>query len=933
MKTAYFKDSIRKLKSSIFQYISIILIIILGVAFFVGMNVISPNMNHTAEDYLKNSKIYDICLVSTIGFEDEDIQKIKSLDYVKTAEAIYTQDVILKSDEITLATRLNSIPEEDMNKINLTEGRMPEKKSECVIDTRLHTMYGYNIGDEIEIKTGTDKKIKDLVNVSKFTIVGIGRNPTYLSQYYGSTSLETGELKGLLMVKKEIFELDYYTAIYVKTFAGEKYNYFADEDVYKSEMEQIGGKLLDELVPNAKKRCNELYSDSKEEIKDAEKELNENEKKLADFEKKLEDSEKQLKEQEDIWNEVKKQYKVNMILNPGTVMAVNMDIIDAAFESLDEAREELDSKKEEYESEKEDYEKDIEDSKQKLDDAKYLVDNFSVDLYQNNLAKNDTFIALKNDLVKIGMMGKVFPLMFFIVAALVTVTTVSRTIEEERGNIGILKALGYGNFTIAKKFIIYSFLTTVIGTVLGVIVGNSVILKILYDSYSSLYAIPDLINEINWPYVILVVALSSVSIIGVTIFIVVKALKEKASELMRPKSAKDGKNIYLEKVGFLWKHFNFFYKSSFRNIFRYKRRLIMALIGIAGCTALIYTGFSLKASIDSTASRQFSKIKTYDMEVNLKNELPKSKLEDAKEYIKNLEDVKDIAEVRQQATTMWAGDKFKDLYYVVIDKGEINKFVNLKDRISGENVKLNTKGIIITEKISKELGIKVGDKVKIGDDVKANEVKVTGITENYLYNFIYITPELYEEVYEQEVKYNQFFLNTDGLEADEMDDLVEDIKDNDKISGVMLTANADKEYKTSLNGLMTIVFLFIGCASILSFIVLVNLNIINISERKRELATLKVLGFFEKEVSSYVFRENVILTIMGILVGMILGNFVLGIIIKSAEVDTIMLPNELSYESLGYAAILTIVFTLVTNFVMNSRIKKIDMIDSLKSVE
>lgn len=931
MKTAYLKDCVRKLKSSIFQYISIILIIILGVAFFVGMNVVSPNMEFTAEKYLKDNKIYDIQLISTIGWEDKDVEIAKQTENVELAEGAYMQDVLVESETKTLAVRLNSIPEVELNKMNLTQGREPELETECVIDTRMNTMYGYNIGDTIEIKSGTEDSIDDMVSVKTFEVVGIARNPVYLSQYYGITQLETGELNSYLMVKKSVFKSDVYTSIYLKTNIDDNLSYFGDE--YKNKVEEIGPKVLQNLIPNTQDRCNKLYDECSNEIVDAEQKLAESEQKFKDAEKQIQDAENQVKELENIWKGVKEQYQISNILNPGSITSITFDYINQMLSTIETNKTEVTKKRAEFEEKKPDYQQEIEDNKKKLEDAKYELENFIVDIYQNNITQNESFVSLKNDLVKIGMMGKVFPLMFFIVAALVTITTVSRTIEEERGNIGILKALGYSNFTIALKFIIYSILTTLIGTILGIVVGNTLILQILYVSYSSLYALPDLVTKINWLNTLLVIGISAISIIAVTLFITMKALREKASELMRPKSIKEGKNIFLEKMGFLWKHLNFFYKSSFRNIFRYKRRLTMAIIGIAGCTALIYTGFALKTSIDSIAIRQFSEIKTYDMEINLKQELPKEKIEEVHKSLKENDDLTKVTPVRQQSTTLWFNDKTKDLYYVVIDKKELKNYINLKERTTGKEINLTNKGIVVTEKLAKTFGIKIGDKVKIGNDVKANEVKVIGIAENYLYNYIYLTPELYEEAYEEKIKYNQFFANTDDLDEDEIQDVVDELKENDKISGIMLTSTVNNEYQKSLNSLMSIVILCIGCASLLAFIVLVNLNIINIAERKRELATLKLLGFFDKEVSSYVFRENVILTILGIGFGMLLGNFVLGIIIQSAEVETIMLPNELSFEALSFAAILTLLFTLITNFVMNPKIKKIDMIDSLKSVE
>ncbi len=933
MKTAYFKDCVRKLKSNIFQYISIILILALGVAFFVGMNVIAPNMNYTALNYLKTNDIYDLELISTIGFEKRDVQIVKVFPDVLSAEGSYIKDVLIQSGETIISTRINSIFEENMNKLDLTDGRFPENMSECVIDTRMHTMYGYNIGDTIKVKSGTDEKIDDVLNVTEFQVVGIGRNPIYLSQYYGTTELGTGELKALLMVKKDVFKSNIYTSIYLKTNIGENYNYFDDEEEYKIKTEEIGTAVLDKLTPNLQERCNSLYIDLNKEIINAENKLIESRNNFANTKNQIESAEKNIKEQEEIWNEVKLQYQVNNILNPNNIQSISIDTINNMINNIQKSKSEIEKQRNDFESKKETYQNEIIANEEKLDTAKYNLENFSVDLYQNVLTKNESFVSLKNDLVKIGMMGKVFPLMFFIVASLVTITTVSRTIEEERENIGILKAIGYGNFTIAMKFVIYAILTTCIGTTIGIVLGNTLVLQILYSSYGSLYALPDLVKKTNITYLILVIVISAVCIIGVTIFIVVRSLREKASELMRPKSIKEGKQIYLEKVNFLWKHFNFFYKSSFRNIFRYKRRLIMAIVGIAGCTALIYTGFALKSSIDSIAIRQFSEIKTYDMEINLKNELPKSKVQNTLKYIQELDDINEVTPVRQQSTTIYFNDKSKDLYYVVIDKNEIKKYIDIRERINKEKINLTNKGIIITEKIAKSLGIKVGDKVYIGDDTKSNEVKVIGITENYLYNFIYMTPELYEKVYDEELKYNQFFSNTNELDDEDYDDLISKLKENENISGVILTSMIDKEYQKSLTSLSSIVILCIGCASLLAFIVLVNLNIINISERKRELATLKVLGFYDKEVSSYIFRENIILTILGIILGMILGHFALGIIIQSAEVDTIMLPNEISIKSFEYASLLTLVFTLITNYTMNPRIKKINMIDSLKSVE
>lgn len=360
----------------------------------------------------------------------------------------------------------------------------------------------------------------------------------------------------------------------------------------------------------------------------------------------------------------------------------------------------------------------------------------------------------------------------------------------------------------------------------------------------------------------------------------------------------------------------------------------MTLIGIAGCTALIYAGLGLQSAVTSIGNIQFSKVRPVSIEVYLNGELEQKEVEELEKDIRLKQHIKETTPVRQQSITAKANNYSKDVFYIAVSSKEIEKYMNLKNRKTQKTIKLDDEGVVLTEKLSVLLDVQVGDKITVKDGGIDATLKVTGITENYLYNYIFFTPNVYERIYGKKIKYNEVFVNTsEELSEQEEIELSDKIKENDKIASMSFRDNLEKEFKTSLSSLMIIVILFIGCASLLSFTVLVNLNNINIEERKRELSTIKLLGFYEKELESYVFRENIILTILGSILGLLLGMGILGVIIQAAEVETIFLVKDINYINLAVSVLITVIFTLITNFAMRKKIKNIDMIDSLKSIE
>ena len=759
--TIYYKDSIRKLKTSIFRYISIIVIIMLGVGFFVGMNSVAPDMKKTTEEYLKTSNVFDIQLASNLGYDKKDVEKFEQIEEITEVEPVYNYDVLTTINDKNLPVRIISkTKDQKINKNDIIEGKDVQFPNECLIDTRLHSIYNLNVGDKIKIHKN-EEDLSKVISKTEYTIVGITRNPAYLSIFYGSTELENGELVGYVNVLEDNIKLEKYTSMYLKTNIDNNINKTSEE--YKNKLDDIAKKvedtqnsLLDEkykevyekytkeieksqnelitkqneintakqTIENSQKQINssilqvsslvanyyqssqiyerfqtkktkldELYlsystlnsekntieteyEKLKEEVENKQNELsklNNNinnklyeihllgdnnpkyieqtrkaneldytynlqkkefsavEEKYKKLEKDLEEKQKNIKTLKEQLDKEQENFYNNFLSTEDIMLGTGNQELIANVQEIKKSQEALNTSKTEFE--KENYDKKIEEAKTKLSNSKNDLKNFEKLSQVTKLYESSGFKSLDNDLEKIAIMGKVFPVMFFIVAALVTITTITRMIEEDRTNIGILKALGYSKTTIMKRYIIYSLSATIIGVIIGTLLGSTLIAQVLFAAYGSLYDLPSLIIEINVLYTALATIISVIATVGVTFIITKKELKQKTADLLRPKPAKEGKNIFLEKIPSFWSKLSFLFKICFRNIFRYKRRLFMTLIGIAGCTMLVYTGIALNDTINNIAERQFGDVRAYKMEINLTSGVTQNEVYDIQKYI------------------------------------------------------------------------------------------------------------------------------------------------------------------------------------------------------------------------------------------------------------------------------------------------------------
>lgn len=532
--------------------------------------------------------------------------------------------------------------------------------------------------------------------------------------------------------------------------------------------------------------------------------------------------------------------------------------------------------------------------------------------------------------------GKVFPVLFFLVAALISLTTMTRMVEEQRTLIGTMKALGYSKGAIAGKYIGYASLATILGCVVGVLFGEKVFPFIIIKAYGIMYThVPNMELPYNLYYAGIASAAAICCVLLATIISCYKELREQAAQLMRPPAPKQGKRVLLERIPFIWNRLSFTWKSTIRNLIRYKKRFFMTLFGIGGCMALLLFGFGLQDSIVNIGKLQYQELQLFDADLILNEDASDEAKNDVTESLRNNNEISHITQALQQQVTVQHDKTEKDLYLTVFEPGEENDALFIyQDRVTKQKYKLTDDGVILTEKIANKLGIKAGDSLTIGNsDGNDVTVKVTAVCENYLRHYMYMTANLYEKLYGKNVGYNSVFYTVKDGKIKTAEKIGEEALKKDGTLSVSYTKDFQSQIENMLGSLNMVIVVLVISAGLLAFVVLYNLNNINITERKRELATLKVLGFYPKEVAEYVYRENMILTVLGAIVGCGLGKILHRFIIETVEIDSAMFGRNIDPSSYIYGFLITIGFSLFVNGVMYFKLKKIDMVESLKSVE
>ena len=586
-----------------------------------------------------------------------------------------------------------------------------------------------------------------------------------------------------------------------------------------------------------------------------------------------------------------------------------------------------------------DGEKQLTDARQKIADAKAEIKKIEnpkwyVQTREDALTE---YQGYGDNADRMRSIGKVFPVLFFLVAALISLTTMTRMVEEQRVQIGTMKALGYGKAAIAGKYIGYALIATLGGSIFGVLAGEKILPFIIIYAYMILYKhLPAILVPYHMSYALQASVIAVACTLIATIASCYKELAAEPAELMRPAAPKQGKRILLERIGIIWKHLNFTWKSTVRNLIRYKKRFFMTIFGIGGCMALMVVGFGLKDCIYEIVSLQYEKVQFYDAATYMSDDISEENRQQLHDYLDQNADIKETIEARMQKTDVKSASGKKTLYLMVpSDNEKIEDFLSFHSRTNKDEVySLKKDEVILTEKMASLLNVKVGDELTIEDEDKGDQtVTVGAICENYMSHYLYLSPEKYEELYGVPAEYNTIIYSVKDGKDDQIEKIGIKLLSMDGVLNVSYTSSIEGRLDDMLRSLNLVIVVLIVSAGMLAFVVLYNLNNINITERQRELATLKVLGFYDGEVASYVYRENILLTIIGSVVGMVLGNLLHRYIILTVEVEEAMFGRQIHWQSYLYSFLFTVAFSLFVNWVMFYKLKKIDMVESLKSVE
>ena len=1028
-KNALRKDFFIEIRKSMGRFLSICLIVMLGVSLLVGIHATEPDMVLSGDTYADANKLMDIKVVSTYGLTEDDADVIERLPAIESVEGSYSTDVLCETQDDKKVIHVMS-ETEGFNLVTVEEGRLPKNEKECLVDKDFLTAENYKIGDKIIFESGSDAELTDTLVQEEFEIVGSGTSPLYFSFDRGSSTIGNGSVSGFVVVAPEAFTLDVFTEIYVMVDGAKEALSFTEEyeELVEDAIEQI--QLIqnvrcevrrDNLAKEAQLEIDNARKELQTKKQEAEDEISKNEEKLEDAEldikigkAQIESSKQQLEstkammqmiteklsavksdynaqidkleeEKEALENQIAQAQQEAEKLEDGiaketalaaihamqaSLDAINQEIFgllgeaEAEFFSIEKeilqyeaeiiqgekelakaekqlanAQKEVNSGKDQLEEAKDEMESQIADGEAQIDEAEEEISKIETPVwYVFDRSAVSEYQGFGDNAARIGALSIVFPTMFFLVAALISLTTMTRMVEEQRVQIGTLKALGYSKFAIMRKYLSYALIATLVGSVSGVLIGEKLLPYVIIDAYyKTVYNnIPYILIPYRLGIGVIALVIAAICTGGATLASCYKELAAQPAVLMRPEAPQVGKRTWIERILFLWKHLNFSWKSSLRNLFRYKKRFFMTVFGIGGCMGLLMVGYGLRDSISSISSLQYGQLQLFDCSVYVSDDMEQEDREELYEYLENHRDITNYMDASMvSVTTQYEEEEIDAYMYVIGDLEEGTEFFVYRDRKSKEQYELTDEGIIISEKTANMLGADVGDTILLTESgMNEHKAEIIAICENYVNHYIYITEELYEELYGEKPFQNNILIKAkEDVSLSKLNKIGEQILTYDNILNVQYTENLVGTLDGMLVALDQVMIFIILFAGLLSFVVLYNLNNINITERRRELATLKVLGFYNGEVAMYVYRENILLTFFGILMGCLFGRFLHHFTIVTVEVDMAMFGRDISLQSYLTCAAFTIGFSIIVNIFMYFKLKAINMVESLKSVE
>ena len=896
----YWKDLLQSFTGSKGRFLSILTLMMLGSLALVGLKVASPNMERTAWTFLKNTNAADVTVIGDYGLDQADQAELQTLSGADV-EFGYMTDLILANSEDAIRIFSNT---DKISKFQVTEGRLPEKEDELALADFWKDRY--QIGQVIHLnqKNGSNSQLKR----DSYTITGFVHSPDIFSKTdMGSAGSGNGNLSVYGVVTKDNFKSSVYTIARLRFTSLTDVNPFSSD--YEKKLEEEEETLKELVADNGRARLKKIKEDSQEKLDVGKKKLDEAETNLTAGKKRLQETETQLQGQESQLSQLPEPQKSQV------------------SSQIDQAKEQLKQEKEKASQAETDLTKEKAKWQTSQDEVNALTEPTYHVYNRKSSPTGQGYLMYSNSAMSIRAVGNIFPVVLYAVAAMVTFTTMTRFVDEERTNAGIFKALGYHSKDIIAKFVIYGLVAGTLGTLLGILIGHYVLAPTISHIITERMIVGESQQHFYWTYSCLALGLSLIASVLPAYLVSRRELHEEAAQLLLPKPPVKGSKILLERITFIWSHLSFTQKVTARNIFRYKQRMLMTIFGVAGSVALLFAGLGIQSSVVGVADRQFKDLQQYQMILSVNSrasDSDKAKLEE-KLQSDEVENYRLIS--FKQVEEKYTGKAgVQTVTIMVTDKDDLEPFVHLEK--NGEKLSLSG-GVILTDKLAQLAGVSVGDNFTID----GKTFKVGAITEHYVGHFVYMNQATYEEIYGQAPKMNTYLVQLKDKSEGNTERVAGEFMDQVAVSGLVQNASTIQLFESFANSLNHTMAILVLVSVLLAIVILYNLTNINVAERIRELSTIKVLGFHNKEVTLYIYRETIILSLIGMIVGLVSGFYLHQFLIQMIAPGTFRFQPKVGWEVYLIPVLAVSVILTILGVFVNHYLRKIDMLEALKSVE
>ena len=899
-RKTYWKDLLQSFTGSKGRFLSILTLMMLGSLAVVGLKVASPNMERTAWDYIQKANLADMTVIADYGLDQADQEELQTLSGADV-EFGYMTDLTLANSEDAIRIFSNI---EKISKFQVTQGRLPEKEDELALADFWKDRY--QIGQVIHLnqKNGSNSQLKR----DSYTITGFVHSPDIFSKTdMGSAGSGNGNLSVYGVVTKDNFKNSVYTIARLRFTSLTDVNPFSSD--YEKKLEEEEETLKELVADNGRARLKKIKEDSQEKLDAGKKKLDEAETNLTSGKKRLQEIETRLQAQEN---------QVSQLPEPQKSQASSQ---------LEEAKEQLKQEKEKLSQAETDLTKEKAKWQTSQDEVNTLTEPTYHVYNRKSSPTGQGYLMYSNSAMSIRAVGNIFPVVLYAVAAMVTFTTMTRFVDEERTNAGIFKALGYHSKDIIAKFVIYGLVAGTIGTLLGILIGHYVLAPTISHIITGRMIVGESQQYFYWTYSCLALGLSLVASVLPAYLVSRRELHEEAAQLLLPKPPVKGSKILLERITFIWSRLSFTQKVTARNIFRYKQRMLMTIFGVGGSVALLFAGLGIQSSVVGVADRQFKDLQQYQMVLSVNTRASDTDKDKLEEKLKS-DEVKDFRLIfSKQIEEKYPGKAgIQTVTIMVTDKADLAPFVRLEK--NGEKLDLSN-GVVLTEKLAQLAGVSLGENFTID----GKTFKVGGITEHYVGHFVYMNQETYEKIYGQTPKMNTYLVQLKDKSEGNTESVAGEFMEQAAVNGVVQNASTIQLFESFASSLNQTMAILVLVSVLLAVVILYNLTNINVAERIRELSTIKVLGFHNREVTLYIYRETIILSLVGMIVGLVSGFYLHQFLIQMIAPGTFRFQPQVGWEVYLIPVLAVGIILTILGFFVNHYLRKVDMLEALKSVE